>query len=187
MALHNHVWTMGDVRPQSPDTSRMSYATISTTSYISRILRLLAAPGSVPIGRSRCGTYACMIQYTVVGFLELRSASGDCLVPGTAGACLGARCLIRLSPLDSSTARVGTDHTSSHGMDTCIHSRNSLRVRRPLTKLPPEPVHLDLELGNLPTFGVQPFRYPSDLPLYTPHCTASGPSLAHAHDRDAHT
>jgi hypothetical protein len=139
---------MGDVRTRSPDTSRISYATISTTSYISRILRLLAAPGTVPIGRPRCGTYACMTQYTVVGFLELRSASGDCLVPGTAGACL-----IRLSPVDSSTARVGTEHTCSHGMDTSTHSRNSLRVRRPLTKRRPEPFHLDLELGNLPTFG----------------------------------
>lgn len=157
---------MSNVRPRSPDASRMSYAAISTTSYISGILRLLAAPGSVPIGRSRCGTYACMIQYTVVGSLELRSASGDCLVPGTAGACLGARCLIRLSPVHSSTARVGTDHTCSHGVDTSTHSRDSFRVRRPLTKLPPEPVHLDLELGNLPTFGVQPFRYPPVTPLY---------------------
>jgi hypothetical protein len=178
---------MGDVRTLSPDTSRMSYATISTTSYISRILRLLAAPGTVPIGRPWCGTYACMIQYTVVRFVELRSASGDCLVPGTAGACLRARCLIRLSPVDSSTARVSTDHRCSHVMDTSTHSRNSLRVRYPLTELRPEPSHLDLELGNLPTFCVQPFRYPFDLSLYIQQCTASAHSSAHAHDCDSHT
>jgi hypothetical protein len=143
---------MGDVRTRSPDTSRMSYATISTTSYISRILRLLAAPGTVPIGRPTCGTYACMIQYTVVRFVELRSASGYFFRPGTASASLGPRCRIRISPVwQLRFLDIDIDTFS-----TC--SRNSLRVTPPLTKLPPEPVHLDLELGKLAAFCIQPIR-----------------------------
>lgn len=145
----------------------------------------MAMAGIILIGYSRCRT-CFFVKYTLIELAELRIESGYCLAPGTPRTRLGAAFLISLSPIHSSATTPGGNNVCSPVSYTFTRLRIDLRVTRPLAKLRAEPVHLDLEFGNLPTLCIQPLRYPSDLLLYTPHYTASINTSVHAHEHDSH-